>query len=117
MEQRRDLRVKDETTLSITYSSSVGERRNLQVLSKDISTGGLQVRTPDFVAVGTRLNLQVVLRNPQRLIELLGVVRWIREASGVAMYEVGIQFENAPADALAALAQYVTGKSSARSTT
>ncbi len=107
MDKRRALRVKEEMSLTVTYAAPGGSRKALQVLSKDISATGMQLRTPDFVPVGTRLQVEVLLHTLQKMIQTLGVVRWVREADGLAMYEVGMEFENLSAENASVLRQFI----------
>ena len=110
MEQRRARRVKDELTLTVSYFTNAGENKILHILSRDISSTGVRVRTPDFVPVGTKLKIEAALEQPRRAVTVVGVVRWIHEASGVAMYEAGIEFENLTPEATALLDEYVRQK-------
>ncbi len=109
-DKRRAVRVREELTLTVSYVAGNGERKVMHMLSRDISTTGMQMRTPDFVPVGTRLQIKAVLERPRRMVEIVGVVRWIREAAGVSMYEAGVEFENLMPEAVSLLKEYVERK-------
>ena len=111
IDKRRNTRVKDELSLSVSYYGSTGAgKKALRVLSKDISASGVKIRTPDFVPVGTELNLELILPEPRKILETRGICRWIQEAGGVAMYELGVEFQNLSRDDAAALGEYVNRK-------
>lgn len=111
IDKRKNTRVKEELKLSVNYYGGEGiGKKILQVISKDISASGVKIRTPDFVPVGTELNLEIVLPNPRKLLEIRGLCRWIQEAEGVAMYEMGIEFQNLSRDGAIALQEYINRK-------
>jgi hypothetical protein len=106
--QRRSVRILEENSLSVTTIG--GSPKALQVMSKDISETGVRVRTPDFIAVNTRLTVEIRFSTPPRSITLNGIVRWVRELGIISMYEAGIEFDNVDDETADLLARYVSCK-------
>mgnify|MGYP001556572140 FL=1 len=107
-DQRRSVRLHEENSLSVT---TIGvSPKALQVMSKDISETGVRVRTPDFIAVNTRLTVEIRFSTPPRSISLNGIVRWVRELDTMSMYEAGIEFDSADDETADLLTRYVSCK-------
>lgn len=62
-------------------------------VSYDISEGGIKLRLHEFVALGTELVLNIHL-TPDRMVECMGKVVWVRQLPYVDQYQVGIEFED-----------------------
>ncbi len=114
--KRRDRRVDGENRLTITplmqgSQSGASCRRTIQVLSKDISTGGLRVQLPDFLPVKTRLKVEITLSNPPRYSWTTGEIRWVRKAATSDLYEAGVEFDTCSPDLQRMLREYVAENS------
>lgn len=111
-EQRRSVRLLEENSLSITTvgGASGAPRKSLQVMSKDISDTGVRIRTPDFLAVNTRLSVEIRFSSPPLSATLKGIVRWVRHLSTLSMYEAGIEFDALEPDVAELLSCYVGSK-------
>jgi hypothetical protein len=108
--QRRSVRLLEENSLSVT---TIGiSPKAIQVMSKDISETGVRVRTPDFIAVNTRLSVEIRFSSPPQSVTVNGVVRWVRELNTMSMYEAGIEFDSPDDETTELLAIYVSCKRS-----
>ena len=59
---------------------------------KDISRGGLRLRTHSFVLLSDRLGISFKLPNCEKTIEARVSPAWISEIPNTQIYEVGVQF-------------------------
>ncbi len=110
-DQRGNIRLHEENSISVTKLASAGSpAKTLRVMSKDISTTGVRVRTPDFLAVGARLSVEIHFADPPQSVLLYALVRWVRKLETVSMYEAGIEFEAIEPDVRGLLETYVVGK-------
>jgi len=112
--RRRNQRVDSQNSLTLTPvmpELPATDRRAIQVISTDISAGGLRVRLPRFMPVKSRLKIEIRLSAPPRCAAAVGEVRWVRQVPGTELYEAGIEFDSASPDLLRMLREYVAAVS------
>lgn len=78
----------------------VAHNQTQGTLSKDISEGGIRFFCNDFIPLGTKLRLRVLIRAIPYSFQALGETRWIKEASGGTRYEIGVEFTDIPNEAI-----------------
>jgi c-di-GMP-binding flagellar brake protein YcgR len=61
-------------------------------LTKDISVGGAQFASSEFLSIFTRLLLEVSIPSFSRPIKAISKVAWIQKAPRSTQYNVGLQF-------------------------
>jgi hypothetical protein len=78
--------------------------------SQDISVSGAQIRGNNRLPVDTLLKINFKLRDLQQNITALGKVKWIKIIIEDESYEAGVEFVNAPIDAIKKLEDYISWK-------
>jgi len=61
-------------------------------ITEDISLGGTRFITEEFLAFTSRLMLDIDLPIPERSVNVLSKVSWIRKLAAEDYYEIGSQF-------------------------
>lgn len=83
----------------ITYRV-VAQSQAQGTLSKDISEGGIRFFCNEFIPLGSKLRVRVLIRSIPYSFQALAETRWIKEASGGARYEIGVEFTDIPSEAI-----------------
>ncbi|HBA84423.1 MAG TPA: hypothetical protein DCZ95_10050 [Verrucomicrobia bacterium] len=78
--------------------------------TQDLSAGGMRFNVSADVPVGTRLEMRVAVKSPSGAFKHVGRVVWVKEASGIQPYSVGVEFTDTPATTLAAWKDLVAMK-------
>jgi len=60
-------------------------------LSADIGEGGIKLNVGEFLPLYTELNMQIYL-DPQKVIECMGKVVWVKKVGHSERYEAGLEF-------------------------
>ncbi len=110
---RREARLDEENSLVITPVSPEipgVTRKPLQVVSKDVSAGGLRIRVPVFIPLKCRMKVDITLAKPRKHLTAFAQARWVRPVKNMDMYDVGIEFEARSPDLIAIIRAYVDGK-------
>jgi c-di-GMP-binding flagellar brake protein YcgR len=99
LERRRSLRVQAEfsvscTRISGTTTSTIEVWRGKTL---NVSREGVLLRLKTPVEPFTLLAMQILLRNDQMPIQLVGESRWVRNERGTKSHRVGIAFAAIPA--------------------
>ncbi len=87
-EKRRYRRIQFRQPVQFQSPNSAVEGGSL---SCDLSEGGVCVDVFDFVPVGSELTLQIRLA-PDRIVEYVGRVNWVRKLPFAERYQVGLEF-------------------------
>src|SRR3989339_162094 len=100
-------------TLKIKFKSSTLDQF-IERYGIDVSKGGIFIRTPKPLAVGTALRFEFQLEDGSPLLAGNGTVIWIREkdagkSKGAA--GMGVRFDYLPSDSLGVLDQVLAQKS------
>jgi c-di-GMP-binding flagellar brake protein YcgR len=72
--------------------------RRWQLLSEDLSEGGLRLSSPDFLAVEQRVLLDVDTATTDDPIRIVGKVVWIAQVPYADQWQVGVYFSDVPQD-------------------
>ena len=114
-DRRRVMRLKDENDIVVTIMSS-GEKhfkeRVFYNQSKDISALGTGIMTNIFLPVNTFVNIDMTLTIVHQIINVLGKVKWISVIFDDESFAAGVEFFNAPPDAIKKLTDYIWWKQS-----
>jgi hypothetical protein len=76
----------------------------------DLSTGGARIVTSKSYAVGTAIRIRLCLNGTDQSVNLDGVVRWLKEKDGEAVYEIGVEFERLTSQAVLTLIRHLYGR-------
>jgi len=109
-ERRKRKRIKKEcevTIMMISGDQITPSKKISHHLTKDISSGGLKIRTDTFVPINTLLRIELLLTNPPRSIAAFGKVRWSRSLYGDEMFEIGIEFLDTSPDSIKVIKEYI----------
>jgi c-di-GMP-binding flagellar brake protein YcgR len=102
--RRKEPRRKEENQVALSLSSGKplpNGKKSIQVLTQDISTGGLRVLTDVPLAAQSRMVVRLVLSRTRKVLELEGQVRWVTPVYEDDLFEVGIEFRDiSPSKAL-----------------
>jgi len=112
-ENRVAPRLEEENEVTITV---VSNRKNLPKekiiynYSEDISASGAKIRGNFLLPVDTLLMVDFTLKTLQQKIIAIGKVKWIKIIIEDESYEAGVEFVNAPIDAIKKLEDYISWK-------
>ena len=112
-EKRRDKRIKNESKLIFEIISAEGDLKNKKIfytLTKDISLGGVNIRTDTFLPVDTLVRIDLPLPKMHKIISVRGKIRWIKSLYGDEVFEVGLEFVDTPHDVITSLIGHLYGK-------
>ncbi len=112
-EKRRDKRIKNENRLIFEIISVDGDLKNKKIfytLTKDISLGGVNIRTDTFLPVDTLVRIDLPLPKMHKIISVRGKVRWIKSLYGDEVFEVGLEFVDTPHDVITSLIGHLYSK-------
>ncbi len=112
-EKRREKRVKKENKLIFEVISTDKDIENKKIyftLTKDISLGGVNIRTDTFLPVDTLIKVDLPLPKMHKIISVRGKVRWIKSLYEDEVFEVGLEFVDTPHDVIVSLIGHLYGK-------
>ena len=112
-DKRKEERLKEKNAAIVTVISDKENSADEEILytyTRDISLLGARIRAKIILPVGTYLNIELILKDLQEMIVVLGKVRWIRSIIENEYYEVGVEFVNTPLDPFTKLWDYILWK-------
>lgn len=99
MEKRKKDRAEIENMITFEVVYDVDQKyigKSYFSLSKNISTGGLQIQTDTLLPIGTLLKIQVLLADTKKTTTLFGKIKWIKKHGDSELYEAGLAFVSQP---------------------
>jgi len=112
-EKRRDKRIKNENKLIfeiISCDSSLKNKKIFYTLTKDMSLGGVNIRTDTFLPVDTLVKIDLPLPKMHKIISVRGKVRWIKSLYEDEVFEAGLEFVDTPHDVITSLIGHLYAK-------
>ena len=106
LEKRKATRIKEEykiTTTEISKDKLPSDEKIIYGLTKDISLSGLRIQSNTFFPINTLLKIELLLKNPSRLISAIGKVRWCTSCYDDELFEIGIEFVDISPDNITVL--------------
>jgi hypothetical protein len=67
------------------------DRKISHCLTEDISVKGIRIQSEKFLPLNSTLKIQLSLREPSRVLNILGKIRWIRKLKACEVFEMGIE--------------------------
>lgn len=105
-DKRRDKRLKEENKLVCEIMSCHDDLQHKKVFytfTKDISLGGVNIRTDTFLPVDTVVKLELALPKIHKIICIQGKVKWIKSLYADEVYELGLKFVDTSHDTISSL--------------
>jgi hypothetical protein len=93
-DKRKAARISEKTPATISqsdYSDPEAEKKLTRCLTRDISIKGIKIQSENFFPMNSTLRIQLSLKEPTRLINMVGKIRWIRKLKASDVYEMGIE--------------------------
>jgi c-di-GMP-binding flagellar brake protein YcgR len=111
-EKRREKRIKKENKLIFEVFSTDRNLENKKIhytLTKDISLGGVNIRTDTFLPVDTLVKIDLPLPKMHKIISVRGKVRWVKSLYDDEVFEVGLEFVDTPHEVITSLIGHLYG--------
>ena len=85
-----------------------------QAFTFDLSLGGARIHSPEAFAVGTPVQLRIVLARTQDSVNLEGEVKWVTRHPSENVYQMGIEFNHeTPQGFMVLMREFFEGRSPA----
>ena len=94
-DRRKEPRKPEENKVTIVVASgkvTSPQEQTIHALTQDISTGGVRILTDAKLKVGDRLKLRLVLSKTHKVLDLEGIVRWVKSVYEDELHELGVEF-------------------------
>jgi Tfp pilus assembly protein PilZ len=72
-------------------------------LTKDISLGGVNIRTDTFLPVDTVVKIELSLPKMHKMLYVRGRVKWIKSLYDDEVFEIGLEFMDIPPNIITSL--------------
>ena len=98
-DKRKGKRIKEENKLIceiISCDKIFKQKKIFCTLTKDISLGGVNIRTDTFLPVDTVVRMELSLPKIQKIIWLKGRVKWNKSLCDDEVFEMGLEFVDTP---------------------
>ena len=109
-EKRRSIRLAEENEITIKIVSKDKLPPNESIIyhiSKDISSSGARIQSSAFLPVDTLLKIQLTLKQPPRMVTVLGKVKWVRSLYADETFEAGLEFVDTSPETIQLLADHI----------
>jgi hypothetical protein len=104
----RRINEKAEVTLSPASLDCLDlDKKVARCLTEDISIKGIKIQSEKFFPINSILKIQLSLRDPTRLINVWGKIRWIRKLKACEVFEMGIQIVGTSREDLGILKRHI----------
>ena len=111
--KRREKRIKEENKLICTIISCdkiFNQKKIFCTLTKDLSLGGVNIRTDTFLPVDTVLKMELPLTKMQKIVFLKGKVKWVKSLYDDEVFEMGLEFTDTPPNIITSLIGHLYAK-------
>ena len=109
-EKRKARRINERAAAAISLASLDYPHLDKKVahcLTEDISIKGIKIQCEKFFPINSTLKIQLSLKEPTRLINVLGKIRWIRKLKACEMFEMGIEIVGTSKEDLSVLKRHI----------
>jgi c-di-GMP-binding flagellar brake protein YcgR len=113
--KRKEKRIEEENKLRceiISCQNDTEHKRIFSTLTKDISLGGINIRTDSFLPVDTVVRIELSLPKMHKIVCVRGKVKWVKSLYDGEIFEMGIEFVNPPPLAITSLIGHLYGVAS-----
>ena len=105
-DKRRGRRVKEENKLIceiVSDNKDLKCKKVFYTLTKDISLGGVNIRTDTFLPVDTVVKMELSLPKIHKIVSVRGRVKWARSLYDDEVFEIGLEFIDTPPNIITSL--------------
>lgn len=105
-DKRREKRIKEENKLIceiISCDDSLKHKKVFYTLTKDISLGGVNIRTDTFLPIDTVVKIELSVPKMQKIVCIKGRVKWTKCLYSNEVFEVGLEFVDTPPNIITSL--------------
>lgn len=109
-ERRRARRISEKAEATISPASTDYldlDKKVARCLTEDISIKGIKIQSEKFLPVNSILKIQLSLRDPTRLINVWGKIRWVRQLKACEVFEMGIEIVGTSKEGLGILKRHI----------
>src|SRR4030042_5266329 len=109
-EKRGATRISEKTEVTISPSGNDYPELDKKVgrcLTEDISIKGMKIQSERFLPINSTLKIQLSLRDPLRLLNVWGKIRWVRKLKACEVYEMGIEIVGTSKEDLGVLKRHI----------
>ncbi len=79
-------------------------------IAQDLSQGGLRMLSSEFIPVHTLVNIQLQLKDREKVIDLEGHVVWVRYNPMTETYQMGLEFADDAAFQRVMISEFIQSK-------
>jgi c-di-GMP-binding flagellar brake protein YcgR len=93
--KRREKRIKEENKLIceiISCNNNLKHKKIFYTLTKDISLGGVNIRTDTFLPIDTVVKIELCVPKMQKIVWVKGKVKWAKSLYSDEVFEMGLEF-------------------------
>jgi len=93
-DKRKAARISEKAPATVSpsgYGAPDIDQKLTRCLTEDISIKGIKIQSENFFPMNSTLKIQLSLKEPSRLINMVGKIRWIRKLKASDAYEMGIE--------------------------
>lgn len=112
-DKRRERRVKEENKLicEIVSDNKILKRKKIfYTLTKDISLGGVNIRTDIFLPIDTVVKIELSLPKMHKIVCVRGKVKWAKSLYDDEVFEIGLEFMDTPPNIISSLIGHLYSK-------
>ena len=112
-DKRREKRIKEKNKLVceiISCNSNIKHKKIFYTLTKDISLGGVNIRTDTFLPADTVVKIEFSLPKTHKVLSIKGKVKWVKSLYGDEVFELGLEFVDTPPDMITSLIGHLYSK-------
>jgi len=109
-EKRRAKRINERAEVAISPASPDDphlDKKIAHCLTEDISIKGIRIQCEKFFPINSILKIQLSLKEPTRLINVFGKIRWMRKLKACDVFEMGIEIVGTSKEDLGALKRHI----------
>ncbi|MFH1771424.1 MAG: PilZ domain-containing protein [Candidatus Omnitrophota bacterium] len=107
LEKRRFVRF--DSSVNVHYQILEEGQQIREASSRDISAGGIRIIIKEKIPMGTQLEMEIILPNEKRTIQLVGEVVWQQESDtgDVEVFDTGIKFVKISSSNILKITSYI----------
>jgi predicted nucleotide-binding protein (sugar kinase/HSP70/actin superfamily) len=109
-EKRKAPRINEKAAVTISLAGLDYphlDKKITHCLTEDISIKGIKIQSEKFLPINSILKIQLSLREPTRLINVLGKVRWIKKLKACEVFEMGIEIVETSREDMGVLKRHI----------
>ena len=109
-EKRTARRIAEKTEVTISpagVDNPEVEKKVDRCLTRDISIKGIRIQSEKFLPINSTLKIQLALRDPTRLLNVWGKIRWVKKLKECEVFEMGIEIVETSREDQCALERHI----------